>query len=146
MKLRQWMFDGGPLDSFKRCPKVCYNRWGIHVPTKHILTLAPKHSICFILEKVRYLPDIGRLLRDPGIFSKSQSRYSQKSNPGIFQDFQKPLNDCILRLSTPFIDHNKLFWDLWSLQEHIEHIAVLYFLVIWVWKSSTECWLHISGM
>ena len=60
------MFDGGPLDSFKRCPKVCYNRWGIHVPTKHILTLAPKHSICFILnlkrgevyaEKVRYLPD-----------------------------------------------------------------------------------------
>ena len=59
MKLRQWMFDGGPLDSFKRCPKVCYNRWGIHVPTKHILTLAPKHSICFILEKVRYLPYIG---------------------------------------------------------------------------------------
>ena len=28
------------------------------------------------------------------------------------QDFQKPLNNCILRLSTPFIDHNNLFWDL----------------------------------
>ena len=28
------------------------------------------------------------------------SRDSQKSNPGIFWDFQKPLNDCIPRLST----------------------------------------------
>ena len=35
-----------------------------------------------------------------------------KSNPGIFWDFQKPLDDCILRLSTPFFDHNNLFWDL----------------------------------
>ena len=78
-------------------------------------------------------------------FSKSQSRDSQKSNPGIFWDFQKPLNDYILRLSIPFIDHNNLFWDLWSLQEHIEHIAVLYFLVIWTWESSTGWWLHIWG-
>ena len=61
----------------------------------------------------------------PGIFSKSWSRDSQKYNPGIFRDFQKPLTDYILRLSIPFIDHNNLFWDLWSLQEHIEHIAVL---------------------
>ena len=45
----------------------------------------------------------------PGIFSKSQSRDSQKFNPGIFRDFQKPLNNCILRLSTPFIDHSNLF-------------------------------------
>ena len=52
-----------------------------------------------------------RLLRDPGIFSKSRSRDSQKSNPGIFRDFQKPLNDCNLRLSTPLIEHNSLFWD-----------------------------------
>ena len=35
----------------------------------------------------------------PGIFSKSQFRDSQKSNSGIFLDFQTPfLNDCILRL------------------------------------------------
>ena len=45
---------------------------------------------------------------DPGIFSKSQSRDSQKSDPRIFRDFQKPLNDCILRLLTPFIGHNNL--------------------------------------
>ena len=49
---------------------------------------------------IRPLRDPG-ISRDPGIFSKSRSRNSQKSNPGIFQDFQKPLNDCILRLSTP---------------------------------------------
>ena len=82
-----------------------------------------------------------RLLRDPGI-----SRDSQKSNPGIFRDFQKPLNDYILRLSIPFIDHNNLFWDLLSLQKHIEHIAVLYFLVIWTWESSTGWWLRIWGV
>ena len=35
-----------------------------------------------------------------------------KSDPGIFRDFQKPLNNCILRLSTPFVDHNNLSWDL----------------------------------
>ena len=58
-----------------------------------------------------------RPLRDPGIFSKSRSWDSQKSNPWNCRDFQKPLNDSILRLSTPFIDHNSLFWDLWSLQE-----------------------------
>ena len=57
---------------------------------------------------------VGRLLRDPrisrdpGIFSKSRFRDSQKSNPGIFRDFQKPLNDCVLRLSTPFNDQNNL--------------------------------------
>ena len=50
-----------------------------------------------------------RPLRDPGIFSKSRSRDSQKSNPGIFRDFQKPLNDCIPRLSTTLIDHNRFF-------------------------------------
>lgn len=61
------MFDGGPLDSFKRCPKVCYNRWGIHVPTKHILTLAPKHSICFILEKG------GSLCRKSKIFTRHRT-------------------------------------------------------------------------
>ena len=59
----------------------------------------------------RPLRDPG-ISRDPGIFSKSRSRDSQKSNPGIFRDFQKPLNDCILRLSTPFVDHNNLSWDL----------------------------------
>ena len=47
----------------------------------------------------RPLRDPG-ISRDPGIFSKSRSRDSQKSNPGIFWDFQKPLNDCIPRLST----------------------------------------------
>ena len=65
----------------------------------------------------RPLRDPG-ISRDPGIFSKSWSRDSQKSNPGIFWDFQKPfLKDCILKLSTPFIDHINAFWDLWSLQE-----------------------------
>ena len=56
----------------------------------------------------RPLRDPG-ISRDPGIFSKSQSRESQKSNPGIFRDFQKPLNDCIPRLSTTLIDHNRFF-------------------------------------
>ena len=56
-----------------------------------------------------------RLLRDPGIsrdpriFSKSRSRDSQKSNPRIFQDSQKPFNDCIPRLSTTLTDHNRFF-------------------------------------
>ena len=45
------------------------------------------------------------------------SVYSQKSNPGIFRDFQKPLNNGILRLSTSFIDPINLFWGLWSVQE-----------------------------
>ena len=45
----------------------------------------------------------------PEFFSKSRSRDSQKSNPGTFRDFQKPLNDCILSLSTPLIDHNSFF-------------------------------------
>ena len=72
----------------------------------------------------RLLQDPG-VTRYPGIFSKSRSRDSQKSNPGIFRDFQKPLNDCILRLSTPFIDHNNLFWDLWSLQEGQESLFKL---------------------
>ena len=54
-----------------------------------------------------------RPLRDPGIFSRSRSRDSH-----FFSGFPEALlNDCILRLSTPFIDHNSLFWDLWSLQE-----------------------------
>ena len=55
----------------------------------------------------------------PGFFLKSWSRDSRKCNPGIFRDFQKHFNDCILRLSTPFINHNNLFclmmrdgWDL----------------------------------
>ena len=56
----------------------------------------------------RPLRDPG-ISRDPGIFSKSRSRDSQKSNPGIFRDFQKPLNDCIPRLSTTLIDHNRFF-------------------------------------
>ena len=68
--------------------------------------------LCMMYECVRHRP-----LRDPGIFSKSRSRDSQKYNPGIFRDFQKPLNNCILRLSTPFIDHNNLFWYLWTMQE-----------------------------
>ena len=59
----------------------------------------------------RPLRDPGKS-RDPGIFSKSRSRGFQKSNPGIFRDFQKPLNDCIPRLSTTLIDHNCFFWDL----------------------------------
>ena len=63
------------------------------------------------LVMTRLLRDPG-MFRDPGIFSKSRSWDSQKSNPGIFQDFQKPLNDWIPRLSTPFIDHNNLFWYL----------------------------------
>ena len=66
--------------------------------------------------RTRPLRDPG-ISRDPGIFSKSWSRDFQKSNPGIFQDFMKPLNDCIQRLSTLFIYYNNLFWDLWSLQE-----------------------------
>ena len=49
---------------------------------------------------------------DPWICSKFRSRDSQKSNPGIFRDFQKPLNVCIPRLSTTLIDHNRFFWDL----------------------------------
>ena len=47
--------------------------------------------------------------RDPGIFSKSRSRDFQKSDPRIFWDFQKPLNECIPRLSTTLIDHNRFF-------------------------------------
>ena len=58
--------------------------------------------------RTRPLRDPG-ISRDPGIFSKSRSRDSQKSNPGIFRDFQKPLNDCIPRLSTTLIDHNRFF-------------------------------------
>ena len=65
----------------------------------------------FFLNKGRILAlwVMYRLLRDPGIL--------KNLIPGFFWDFLKPLNDCILRLSTPFIDHNSLFWDLWSLQE-----------------------------
>ena len=37
----------------------------------------------------RLLRDPG-ISRDPGIFSKSRSPESQKSNPGIFRDFQNP--------------------------------------------------------
>ena len=62
------------------------------------------------------------------------SRDSQKSNHGIFRDFQEPLNDCILRLFIPFIDHNNLFWDVqflsfwffsnqYSAQTNISHLV-----------------------
>ena len=61
--------------------------------------------------------------QDPGI--SRDWDFEKKSNPGIFRDFQKPSNDCIIRLSIPFIDHNNLFWDLWSLQEGQESLFKL---------------------
>ena len=84
----------------------------------------------------RPLQDPGISL-DPGIFSKSQSRDSQKSDPRIFWDFQKPLNDCILRLLTPFIGHNNLLWDLWLLQECPNH-----FLNFWFFSNQYSRWTN----
>ena len=57
--------------------------------------------------------------RYPGILG-----FFQNHDPGIpknlitgFLGFPKALrlNDCIPRLSTPFIDHINLFWDIWLL-------------------------------
>ena len=76
-----------------------------------LLGYGESHPDNFTIVMGRLLRDPG-ISRDPGIFSKSRSRDSQKSNPGIFWDFQKPLNDCIPRLSTTWIDHNRFFWDL----------------------------------
>ena len=90
-----------------------FSRTG-HGSARHFLDGPQVRVLYNIISRLLRDPGISR---DPGIFWKSRSQDSQKSNPRIFQDFQKPLNDCILRLSTPFIDHINLFWDIWLLQE-----------------------------
>ena len=93
-------------------PRSCLTFKGRVIIDSSFIYMNELWSIKGILHKKRGPRLATRLLRDPGIFSKSRSRDSQKSNPGIFWDFQKPLNDCIPRLSTTWIDHNRFFWDL----------------------------------
>ena len=44
----------------------------------------------------------------PGFFN-IPIRDFQKSHPGIFRDFLKPISRCFLRLFTQFVDENKLY-------------------------------------
>ena len=109
------------------CADLYWSRTNTHIPkewdvfhqgwTFQVLSLIESQIFEISSKWTGCMDPTTRPLRDPGIFAKSRSRDSQKSDPGIFWDFQKPLKDCIHRLSTPLIDHNNLFWDLQSLQD-----------------------------
>ena len=77
----------------------------------------------------------------PGFFQNPDPGILKNLIPGFFGDFQKPLNNYILRLSTPFIDHNNLFWDIWSLQEGQKSFWLLNF---WFFSNQYSTWTYIA--
>ena len=92
--------------------------------------------------------DDGQVLVESRDFFNIPIRDFQKSHPGIFRDFQKPVNCCFLRLLTQFIDKNKTFDRCISVNDHFSNswlITQILLMPVWQWweiNDDSKKWMN----